>query len=90
MLEERIETPLIEPPRIILEELDGDEVVVRIEATPVVASDGPKLASEVLGVVGAQTRGGTGGFRDGRNGEGGREQTPVGAPRHDGEPSDDE
>jgi small conductance mechanosensitive channel len=57
LLEERVETPLIEPPRIILEELDGDEVVVRIEATPVVATDGPHLASEVLAVVGSETRG---------------------------------
>jgi small-conductance mechanosensitive channel len=58
LLDERVETPLIEPPRIILEELDGDEVVVRIEATPVVSADGPHLASEVLSIVGGQTRGG--------------------------------
>ena len=35
-------------PRIALEELDGDEVVVRIQATPENAADGPKLAGEVL------------------------------------------
>jgi uncharacterized protein (UPF0548 family) len=38
-------------PRITLEELDGDEVVVRIAAVPERASDGPKLASEVLAAV---------------------------------------
>jgi small conductance mechanosensitive channel len=76
MLEERIETPLIEPPRIVLEEVDGDEVVVRIEATPVVASDGPKLASEVLAVVGAQTRAGAAGASARPERE--PEQTPIG------------
>ena len=44
-----------EIPRITLEELDGDEVVVRISATPERPADGPRLASEVLDVVGAQT-----------------------------------
>ena len=44
-----------ETPRITLEELDGDEVVVRISATPERPADGPRLASEVLEVVGAQT-----------------------------------
>jgi small conductance mechanosensitive channel len=55
MLQSRIETPMRESPRIALEELDGDEVVVRISATPERPADGPKLASEVLEVVGAQT-----------------------------------
>ena len=40
-----------ERPRIALEELDGDEVVVRISATPERPSDGPRLASEVLEAV---------------------------------------
>jgi small conductance mechanosensitive channel len=55
MLQSEIETPMRESPRIALEELDGDEVVVRILATPERPADGPKLASEVLEVVGAQT-----------------------------------
>ena len=42
-------------PQIALEELDGDEVVVRISATPERPSDGPRLASEVLEAVAAQT-----------------------------------
>jgi hypothetical protein len=41
-------------PRIALEELDGDEVVVRISAIPGRPSDGPKLASEVLEAVAAE------------------------------------
>jgi len=56
LLDERIDVPLIERPRIMLEELDGDEVVVRIEATPVNATDGPALASEVLNAVAEETR----------------------------------
>jgi small conductance mechanosensitive channel len=55
ILQNEIETPMRESPRIALEELDGDEVVVRISATPERPADGPKLASEVLEVVGAQT-----------------------------------
>jgi small-conductance mechanosensitive channel len=43
-------------PRIMLEELDGDEVVVRIAATPERASEGPQLADEILSAVGAFTR----------------------------------
>ena len=55
MLQSRIETPLRDTPRIALEELDGDEVIVRISATPERPADGPQLAGEVLDVVGAQT-----------------------------------
>jgi small conductance mechanosensitive channel len=55
MLHTAIETPMRDTPRIALEELDGDEVIVRITATPERPADGPKLASEVLEVVGAQT-----------------------------------
>jgi small conductance mechanosensitive channel len=59
LLRKRISTPLRGSPRITLEELDGDEVVVRIVAAPERPSDGPKLASEVLAAVGEQTvRGG--------------------------------
>jgi small conductance mechanosensitive channel len=55
MLQREIETPMRESPRIALEELDGDEVVVRISATPERPADGPRLAGEVLEVVGEQT-----------------------------------
>ena len=41
-------------PRVRLEELDGDEVVMRIAAVPENAADGPRLAGEVLDAVGAQ------------------------------------
>jgi small-conductance mechanosensitive channel len=47
-LREAITVPLRGPPRVTLEEMDGDEVVVRIAATPEDPADGPKLAGEVL------------------------------------------
>ncbi|MEA2200886.1 MAG: small conductance mechanosensitive channel [Solirubrobacteraceae bacterium] len=56
ILEKSIQTPLRDAPRITLEELDGDEVVVRIAATPRVAAQGRHLASELLSVVSRETR----------------------------------
>jgi small conductance mechanosensitive channel len=50
-LEQALQTPLRGPPNVTLEELDGDEVVVRIGATPARSSDGPDLASEVLDAI---------------------------------------
>lgn len=55
LLDSAIQTPVRSQPQITLEELDGDEVVVRISATPERPSDGPRLASEVLEAVSAQT-----------------------------------
>jgi small conductance mechanosensitive channel len=55
LLDESIETPMRDRPQIALEEIDGDEVVVRISATPERPSDGPRLASEVLEAVAGQT-----------------------------------
>ena len=55
-LERSLQTPLRDSPRITLEELDGDEVIVRIAATPRVASQGRQLASELLSVVSRETR----------------------------------
>jgi small conductance mechanosensitive channel len=56
VLEKSLQTPLRDPPRITLEELDGDEVVVQIAATPRSASEGRQLASELLGIVSRETR----------------------------------
>jgi small conductance mechanosensitive channel len=57
MLQHAVETPMRDAPRIALEEIDGDEVVVRITAIPEHPMDGPKLASEVLDAVAAQAAG---------------------------------
>ena len=56
ILEKSLQTPLRDAPRITLEELDGDEVVVRIAATPRVAAEGRQLASELLSIVSRETR----------------------------------
>jgi small conductance mechanosensitive channel len=58
VLEKSLQTPLRDAPRITLEELDGDEVVVRISATPKVATEGRHLASELLSIVSRETRSG--------------------------------
>jgi small conductance mechanosensitive channel len=56
LLQSSLKTPLRNPARITLEELDGDEVVVQISATPRLASEGPQLATELLEVVSRETR----------------------------------
>jgi small-conductance mechanosensitive channel len=48
VLRDAITTPLRDGPRVHLEEIDAEEVVVRITATPVRPSDGPRLASAVV------------------------------------------
>ena len=51
MLDEHLKTPVRGAPNISLEEIDADEVVVRISATPEVDSDGPRLADEILAAI---------------------------------------
>ena len=50
-LDKSISVPTRYPPQIELEEVDRDEVVLRITATPDHAGDGAKLAEEVLAVA---------------------------------------
>jgi small conductance mechanosensitive channel len=56
LLEDNVRTPTRSEPHISLEEVDRDEVIVRIAATPLAESDGPQLADEVLAAIGAVTR----------------------------------
>ena len=51
LLDDRITVATRYPPQIELEEVDRDEVVLRITATPDHAGDGAKLAEEVLSVA---------------------------------------
>jgi small conductance mechanosensitive channel len=51
LLEGAISIPTRYTPHIELEELDRDEVVVRIVATPMQPADGAKLAGEILAAV---------------------------------------
>jgi small conductance mechanosensitive channel len=57
-------------PDIELQELDGDEVVVRISATPARSADGARLADEILSAISRFTREGTGGGADRREPDG--------------------
>ena len=51
MLRHAITVPTRRPPAIWLEEIDRDEVVLRITATPLNPADGAKLAEQVLSVT---------------------------------------
>jgi hypothetical protein len=50
-VDEGVSVPLRYPPDITLEELDRDEVVVQIAATPQSPDDGAQLAAEILSAV---------------------------------------
>jgi small conductance mechanosensitive channel len=58
LLEETVRTPVRSEPHISLEEVDRDEVIVRVTATPLAESDGPRLADEVLSAIAVVTRDG--------------------------------
>ena|SRR4051794_32675156 len=58
LLEESVRTPVRSEPHISLEEVDRDEVIVRVTATPLAESDGPRLADEVLSAIAVVTRDG--------------------------------
>jgi hypothetical protein len=51
LLDEAVTVPTRYPPHIALEEVDRDEVVVRIVATPDRPGDGAELADQVLSVA---------------------------------------
>lgn len=51
MLSKAITVPTVRPPSIWLEEVDRDEVVLRIAATPINPEDGAKLAEQVVSVT---------------------------------------
>jgi small-conductance mechanosensitive channel len=53
LLNEAIGLPLRAAPHIALEEVDGEQVVVRVQATPEHARDGAKLADQILEAIAA-------------------------------------
>jgi small conductance mechanosensitive channel len=55
LLDESITTPTRADPRVLLEEIDGDDVVVRVQATPERASDGARLADELINTLASVT-----------------------------------
>jgi small-conductance mechanosensitive channel len=60
-LDQTVQVPTRSRPDIELLELDGDEVVVRISATPQRSADGAQLADEILGGVSRFARDGASG-----------------------------
>ena len=61
MLDETVEVMTRSRPDIELQELDGDEVVVRISATPERPADGARLADEILSAISRFARDGAAG-----------------------------
>jgi hypothetical protein len=51
MLRQAITVPTLREPQIWLEEIDRDEVVLQISATPVDPHDGAQLAEQILSVT---------------------------------------
>lgn len=56
LLDGHVRTPTRGEPVIALEEVDAEEVVLRITATPEHESDGPRLADEILAAISPVTR----------------------------------
>ena len=70
LLQRGVHIPVRAEPHISLEEIDSEEVVVRIAATPESEEDGPRLADEVLSAIASVTR------------EGDTDERMAGAHRH--------
>ncbi|MEO8969048.1 MAG: mechanosensitive ion channel family protein, partial [Solirubrobacteraceae bacterium] len=51
ILDNEISIPTLHRPSVLLEELEGSELVVRIQATPELAADGAKLADEIIAAL---------------------------------------
>jgi small-conductance mechanosensitive channel len=55
ILDEQVSTPTRTAPNVLLEEIDGDDVVVRVQATPEHAGEGAQLADEVISALSTVT-----------------------------------
>ena len=55
ILDDEISTPTIHKASVLLEELEGSELVVRVQATPEIAHDGAKLADEIIAALASVT-----------------------------------
>lgn len=55
LLDEQITTATRTPGKVLLQEFDGDELVVRVQATPERAADGAKLADEIVATLAVLT-----------------------------------
>jgi small conductance mechanosensitive channel len=55
ILDDRITTPTRRSATVLLEEIDGEDVVVKVQATPDRAADGARLADEVIEALSSVT-----------------------------------
>jgi small-conductance mechanosensitive channel len=55
ILDESVSTRTRSAPRVLLEEIDGDKLVVRVQATPERAVDGARLADEIIAALASVT-----------------------------------
>jgi small-conductance mechanosensitive channel len=55
ILDDQIQTPTRTRATVLLEEVDGDDLVVRVQATPEHADDGAKLADEIIATLASVT-----------------------------------
>ena len=55
ILDDRIKTPTRRSAVVLLEQLDGEDVVVRVQATPDRADDGARLADEIIDALASVT-----------------------------------
>jgi small-conductance mechanosensitive channel len=55
ILDEELSTPTRSPASVGLEEVDGDDLVVRVQATPELAGDGARLADEIIAALSSVT-----------------------------------
>ena len=55
ILDGKIATATRAPARVLLEEIDGDELVVRVQATPDRSAEGAKLADEIISALASVT-----------------------------------
>jgi small conductance mechanosensitive channel len=55
LLDDRVKTPTRRSATVLLEQLDGDDVVVRVQATPDRADDGARLADEIIDALASVT-----------------------------------
>jgi small-conductance mechanosensitive channel len=51
VLAANVTTPTSRPPRLLLEEVEGDTVIVRVQATPEHHADGARLADEIIAAL---------------------------------------
>jgi hypothetical protein len=55
ILDDQVTTPTRSAAQVLLQEIDGEDVTVRIQATPERGSDGARLADEIVGALATVT-----------------------------------